>query len=403
MKLLFFSLVIVLLAAIIAVAAHKDPGYLLINYHGWVIESSVLFALTILVVLFVVFYISLRFLVQTRHMPQRLQQWQQQRHISQAGESLTSGLIELASGNWSKAEKKLLRHVEHSQSPLLNYLGAARAAQKRGDEERRDYYLRQAHETTPAAELAIGLTQADLQLSQGQLEQALATLSHLRQLAPKHALVIKLLLRLYNKLHDWDRLLEIVPLAVKYKVIDKQQAQHCSATAYAALLLLAAEVHASEVLEQCWQRVPKALRQEHQVLRAYVDGLLQLQQGAVAEKMLVQALSHTWHDDLIYLYGFLPDTDINRQIRYAESWLSDHRQDAGLLLTLGRLCRRRQLWAQARQYFEASAAIEPRSETFAELAQLLEQQGEQLQALTYYRQALQQLPGAPVRPMLDKP
>jgi HemY protein len=53
-------------------------------------------------------------------------------------------------------------HAQH-----LNYLAAARAAQRLGAGDRRDHYLRLAAQSAPEMEFATLLTQAELQRERG--------------------------------------------------------------------------------------------------------------------------------------------------------------------------------------------------------------------------------------------
>jgi len=123
---------------------------------------------------------------------------------------LNQGLIDLAEGRFSQSEGKLVKLIEHAENPLLNYLAAARAAQQQGNYDQRDNYLKAAHEAKPEAEIAIGVTQSDLQLASGQTERALATLMNLRSLAPKHDYVLKLLARVYSQIGEWELLAELL-------------------------------------------------------------------------------------------------------------------------------------------------------------------------------------------------
>jgi HemY protein len=68
--------------------------------------------------------------------------------------------------------------------------------------------------------------------------------------------------------------------------------------------------------------------------------------------------------------------DPGKQLQTAESWLKNHTDDAGLLLTLGRLCLQSSLWGKARDYLESSLRLQRNPEACAELARLLAQLGE---------------------------
>ena len=50
----------------------------------------------------------------------------------------------MAEGKWNQAERRLTAHADRAETPLLNYLGAARAAQLQRAYDRRDRYLREA-------------------------------------------------------------------------------------------------------------------------------------------------------------------------------------------------------------------------------------------------------------------
>jgi HemY protein len=399
MKWLFTAIAFLLLAVIAAVIARDDPGYLVINYQDWVIETSAVLAVVVLLLFFAALYLLLRLYINTRRMPKFVRRWRRHRRAERANAALTNGLLELSRGDWRKAERLLLRHVDNSETPLLNYLTAARAAQKQGDDQRRDHYLQQAYKVMPKAEVAIGLTQAELQLKQGQMEQALATLTHLRQQAPRNMTVLKLLLRLYVQLHDWERLLELVPVTLKHKVIDRDEARRLEIKAHTALLQQASDDQ--QHLHDAWQRIGKTMRHNNTVLQAYVRGLIRHRQGGEAEALVNQALERDWDPELARLYGQLDGADVGRQIRYAEEWLTHRRHDPVLLLTLGRLCLRNRLWAQARQYLETSMSLEPSMETCTELAHLFEQQGENDKALRYYRQGAQLIGYGTSLPALD--
>ena len=122
---------------------------------------------------------SFKFLRGLWHLPGSIKNLSQNRRYDKARRQLNQGLIDLAEGRFEQAENHLMRLVDFSESPLVHYLAAARAAQLQGKHDARDNYLKAAHEANPDAGLAIGVTQAELQLAHLQTEQALATLTHL--------------------------------------------------------------------------------------------------------------------------------------------------------------------------------------------------------------------------------
>ena len=170
-----FAAIVVVAVILSAFAAHfllGDPGYVAINFRGYLIEMSVPVLLGLAVLLLFSVWL-IRRLVQT---PKRLGEAAGRYRSARAGLKLTRGMIEVAEGNFARGEKLLARAASTSDAPLFNYLQAARAAHLQGKDERRDEWLKLAYEQTPEAANAVLLTQAELQLDREQYEQALATL-----------------------------------------------------------------------------------------------------------------------------------------------------------------------------------------------------------------------------------
>ena len=100
----------------------------------------------------------------------------------------------------------------------------------------RDNYLKAAHDANPDAGLAIGVTQAELQLAHRQTEQALATLTHLHTVSPKHDYVTMLLARAYHELHDWHALVELLPDVRRKKLLNSSRLREMELDGYAGVL-----------------------------------------------------------------------------------------------------------------------------------------------------------------------
>jgi HemY protein len=385
MKLLLKIILVAVLGVALALVARQDTGYVLIARSPWVIEISLTLFIVILLASFVAAYFLIRFLVNSWGLTRRVHDWQERRSVVHARKSLNKGLLELAQRHWGKAEKLLTQHVEHSESPLLNYLAAASAAQEQGADTRRDQFLSRAHESMPGADVAVGLTQADLQLRHGQLEQALATLMHLRSLAPKHPYVLKLLMRLYSELHDWESLHKLMPELRKRKVSDEATLDAVEANVYGELLNATTE---QQQLQQLWQQVPRRLRYDVTLLQSYVRGLLRFNADETAVTVLRDALKKTWDHKLLLLYAQCKAVDVARQLSWAEQWSAEHGKDPVLLEVLGHLAVRNQLWGKARAWFEASLGQLPQPRTYRALGDLLERLEEPERAAECYRKGI---------------
>ncbi|MDZ7661445.1 heme biosynthesis protein HemY [Thiohalophilus sp.] len=386
MKWLFYAFLILLGGVLLGLLAYQDPGYVLISRGEHTVEMTLSLFVSAIVIGFIVLYMLIRTVVRSWHVPARWRRWRKLRRRRKARQSSNRGLIELAEGNWRRAERALIKHVRESDTPLLNYLSAARAAQKQHAHERRDHYLSLAHNSAPGADIAVELTQAELQLAHGQLEQSLASLMHLQSLAPHHPHVLYLLVQLYEQLHSWGDLQVLLPQLDKYKVLSESEHDQLSKKVY--LNLLQMNQHKAESLNNIWQQMPRDLRHDHALIEEYARHLIDLAQHDTAEAILRDAIKRDYNSELVRLYGLAKSSTPERQLQQAEHWLKGRENNANLLLTLGRLARRCELWGKARSYLEASLGNHELAETYRELGQLLDKLNEREQAAEYYRKGL---------------
>ncbi|HHI77618.1 MAG TPA: heme biosynthesis protein HemY [Gammaproteobacteria bacterium] len=379
---------VVLAGAVLGVVVAHDAGYVLLSFGHWTVEMSLALLVLLLALLFGGLYFLIRLMVRTRRLPGDLRDWKQRRGARKAQEAMTRGLLEMSEGNWRAAEKRLVRHAEQSETPLLNYLAAARAAQLQGAHDRRDAYIRLAHEHMPSADVAVSLTQAELQLADNQLEQALATLRHLRQVAPRHTYVLRLLRRLYEQLGDWEHLRELIPELRRAKVVPPEELRALEIRTHRKLLENAFLSTDARDLDRAWAAVPKAIRSDPGLVGDFAGYLEERGRDEEAEKLLRAALRQGWDEHLVELYGLLDSPHPGHQLARMEKFLKEHPDDPVLLLTLGRLSMRARLWGKARAYLEASIARGGPVDAYRELARLLEHMGEEAEALQVYRKAL---------------
>jgi HemY protein len=313
-------LVIIVLGAVLLV--RDDPGLVLLRYRDYEVKTSLAFALVALIVVVIAIYYCVRLLRGLWRLPLSVQRLSQDRRFSKARRQLNQGLIDLAEGRFEQAENHLVRLVDFSESPLVHYLAAARAAQLQGKYDARDSYLKAAHEARPDAELAIGVTQAELQLAHQQTEQALAALMHLHGIAPRHDYVTILLARAYYELKDWQALVEILPDVRRRKLIKEAKLVEMEVAGYCGILELATSSQSS--FEQAWSKIPKALQADPRMIHLYLD--LMVEQGwhnSSAEQLVLKSLNKQWNDDLIEVYGRFQAKDANVQLARVEKWLDD--------------------------------------------------------------------------------
>ncbi|WP_456448905.1 heme biosynthesis HemY N-terminal domain-containing protein [Thiolapillus sp.] len=393
MKLLLQACLFLVLGGLAAWVVHRDPGYAFLAWGNWSLETSLAMLVILGAIALGLLYYLLRFILGLFHVPGTLAAWRQARRQRLARQQLTRGLLEFAEGHWDKAEKLLVGGAELSDTPLLNYLAAARAAQRQGAYERRDTYIRLAHRHMPTADVAVGLTQAELQLAHQQFEQALATLKHLREAAPRHTHVLRLLARLYEQLGDWEQLRQLLPDLRKAKTASPESLDALEQRLWRALLEEAGGALEASRLDTIWLKMPRQLHREPSIVVAYATQLHLRQLDEEAGELLRGLLKKHWSEEAVQLYGLLDMEDPAAALTTAESWLQGHELDPVLLLTLARLSLRDRLWGKARSYLEAAIANGAGLDARRELGHLLDALGYEKEAAEVYRQAVLALPG----------
>jgi len=394
MRLLLLSLLALICAVAIGSVAGSDTGYVMMTISGWTIQTSATLFVIILFLSFVALYFSVRSLVRFWQMPKQIKTWRHHRNQRRAEKYLTQGLIHMTEGRWKKAEHDFCKAAPYSRSPHVNYLYAARAAQELRSVDRRDEYLRLAYHHNPDASIAVGITQAELQLSQAQTEQALATLKHLQQKQPNQIQVKQLLLDTYTDLNDWQSVLKLIPSIGKTSIYSREQIQAKQLDAYAGLLKEAGSLNNKEKLNTVWSSIPRKLQQHFYLMEVYINERLKFDGTADCELLLRSALKKQWDNMLVRLYGLVVSGDKNKQLAIAESWLQNHARDAVLLLSLGRICRRNKLWGKASDYLQESIDVEAIPEAYYELAKLHEHEENREQAAMCYEKGLELATGA---------
>ncbi len=377
---------IIFLAAVwLGLQLQHDPGYVLIAFHQWTIESTLWVAIPLLLVLLAVLYSLLATTRWIMHLPMAWRIWRKKQRIHKAQETTRRGLIEFSEGYWLKAKNHLIAALPHAESPLLNYLTAARAAQELGDNKLRDAYLQEAQQSVPEATIAVELTQAKLQLASQQWQQALVTLNHLRDAIPHHPYVLKLLMHLYQTVNDWPQLIALLPEVKRHAICSAQEFDQLQQQTYWHALQNVILQQNPLAVSNFIKNLPKPLKKDPTLMATYCRYLMANNQDKEAEQVLRSNLHQRLDPELIELYGRIPS---QAQLKFTESLLKLYPNSAVLCLCLGRICTNHNLWGKAKTYFEESIKHQPTPAAYAELGQLLEQLEDRSGACKAYRKGL---------------
>ena len=393
---LIYTLCVILLGGLIGTLVMIDPGYMMISYGSVTLEASLWAGILVLLLVVLLLWVVVRLAGVAFKGAGDLSAWNTHRRMRGARQQTVQGVLAAAEGDWERARRVLATSAERSETPFINYLNAARAAHELGDSAQRDEYLHRARESTPGSDLAIGITQAELQLSKGEWQKCRTTLDGLTKDAPKHAYVLKMLKAVYEAQDDWEAMESLLPSLGRNRAVDAEELARLEQKTWLAKVQRSVSEEKSEAsgssLAEIWKQVPRSLRRSGHWVLGFSRLAATHGAGPLAETALRECLNRDWSDALVAEYGCLEGEDVNQQLSTAERWLKGRPDNAVLLLTLGRLAMRNHLWAKAREYFEASLAVERSAEAAAELGRLCASLGDYETGAGYLKDALFEVP-----------
>lgn len=343
---LMFMLLVILIAAIVGTLLYQDPGYVLITAGKWSLETTLATAAILLVATMSLLWLIISCLHYLCSLPAAIHSWLMRRRAEKAAIATQKGLIEFTEGDWHAAKQHLTRALPDIGAPLVNYLMAARAAQEMGNIELRDNYLGEAQKLMPEASTAIELTQAELQLSNKQWEQARATLKHLYLINPQHPQVLKMLLQLYQTTGDQEQIIQLLPDLKRRKLLPPEELA--------------------------------ALQAEY---------LIQQKEFVAAEALLKKSLNKYFTSKLATLYGILPEA---ASLEFLEKLPQKHPDSAELYLAIGKISMHNKLWGKAKTALETSLKLAPTTDTYLTYGKLLEIMHDDKGAAVAWRNAAMQ-------------
>ncbi len=296
---------------------------------------------------------------------------------------------------------------------MINYLAAAYAAHQRGDRDAWMNCLEAAEQKYPEARSTVNSLRAQLLFKSNHLEQCVAVLQQMKTSSLNDKSLLQLLKEVYLKLNDWEELEKLLPALEKNDVINEAEAESIRVRIFMENLYAISKRRAdfsdaeiSGQLEKVWRKCPAPYKQDERIVRHYADILFNLDQREASAKVIEHALRKNWSDELVERYGELDFASPQRQLLSAESWIQDRPGNAKLLLALGRIAMRNELWGKAREYFETSIDVSASAAAHGELARLLKCLGEPDLADTHQEEFVRgigaELPRLPMPKALSK-
>jgi HemY protein len=254
---------------------------------------------------------------------------------------LGEGLDALHGGHYQRAEHLLSRAADEGHDSAVARIAAAQAANARGD-----IAAAQAHIAAldPKHATARAIALAEQALADERPTDALVALdaADAQPLPPRGQALRAQALATSGKSAEAYGLLGALRQqhALPDALLDEMQERWA-----ASALHEAADANA---LADIWDRLPKDVRNDADVVGAYADRAAALRWDDAALKSIEQALDARWDESLAARYGALPVAGrIEQRRANVERWLQSHPSSPALLLALARLDRAEGRWPQA--------------------------------------------------------
>lgn len=384
MRWVFWILGLFACAVAFALALRFNTGYALLVWPPYRVELSLNLALLLLVAGFTVAYLLLQFTFGAIGLPAKVREFRERRRRENARGMMLAALQAFFEGRYGRAEKAAATAIESGESPVLGAVLAAHAAHELRHYEQRDSYLARAEKLAPDDGAIRIIAAAEMLLDQRHFQEALLALEALPE---KHTTALRLELKAQQQAKNWEHTLPLIDQLERRGVFDAAQAGQLRSYAHAENLKR--QTFDRHSLEEYWQHIPAQQKRDAKVSAAAARCFMALDDCAQANRIVEQALEVEWNSALVGLYAECAGGEATRQIERAEKWLNNNPHDAVLLLVLGKLCARQELWGKAQSYLEASISVEPTYSAQMALAQLHEQLGSPDAAHRHYRESLE--------------
>ena len=306
---LIILLIVVVAAGWIGTLVARDPGYVLISYDGATIQTGFWVLIGGLGLSVVGGYYLLKFFGVASRSATYYRRWQGERKLQKSIQLTQKGLIFLQEGTHDRALKFLVSGAENSESPGINYVSAADAADQLGNAELREQNLRLARESDKEMHLAAMVAEAKMCTRRADWQKCIASLKG----APDNDVVLELKKNALLQLGSWQALSDLMP-ALRKTVVDRQAQKEF---------------------------------EKHVALHDEVE----------IELVLRNAVKKEWRDQLVVRYGDATRETVTRRLKVAEGWNKNHSDDYALHLCLAQLNEQAGNKEQAMASYQQSIAI----------------------------------------------
>ena len=381
MKLVLWTLFLLLLIGLGVNFLLEDNGYVLVQFLEYSLETS----LPIFGLILVAAYLLIRLIAVVWNSPSILKQRLAAKKIEKSNQRILDGLKLIGTGEFAKAEKKIKSAVNDVDGSVLSYLMAAEASHKDGNPESSKDWFERAKRQFPEIETYINLYAAKLMIESKNYDAALQSINTTLKDEPSNPIALKLLSQVCYETSDWKSLTHKAK-TVLGQTGSNLKLEQCFSEAF---IHQARAVSGDEQeLKNLWNKLPSAIENMPSILAVRLESIMAHGQHDSAEKELRKVIPKTWNHRLIKLYAKLDTPDLATLSKRIDRWLVDRPRDANLWLAASQLAKRDELWTQAKQFLERSIENKETSLAYNELGLILLELGQEDEAIKVFNKAL---------------
>ena len=381
MKLVLWTLFLLLLIGLGVNFLLEDNGYILVQFLEYSLETS----LPIFGLILVAAYLLIRLIAVVWNSPSILKQRLAAKKIEKSNQRILDGLKLIGTGEFAKAEKKIKSAVNDVDGSVLSYLMAAEASHKDGNPESSKDWFERAKQQFPEIETYISLHAAKLMIESKNYDAALQSINTTLKDEPSNPIALKLLSQVCYETSDWKSLTHKAKTVLGQTGSNLKLEQCFSEAFNHQARALSGE---KQELKNLWNKLPSAIENMPSILAAKLESIMTHGQHDSAEKELRKVIPKTWNHQLIKLYAKLDTPDLATLSKRIDRWLVDRPRDANLWLAASQLAKRDELWTQAKQFLERSIENKETSLAYNELGLILLELGQEDEAIKVFNKAL---------------
>jgi heme biosynthesis-associated TPR repeat protein len=369
-KHLFYFILISIITVSLGVLFTGDPGYILIIFKQWQIQTSLVVILLSIITILFLFKFAVELVKILCFLPAKITKAIRSIRFHSQEKQLEKGMEAYFQEQWQDAVLQL-QHQPHKEMWPVQLL-AAEAAQNEGKLEIRDQFIENALLSSPKTRNSILLFQAKLQFNQKQFEQAQATLNSLpldfqSQSTPWNLLQLKL------DEHFQQDEVGLQRLKAKKSLLQRHpQFEEFYLTFLTNCIKKAIQNQKVEQAYTLYKQAPKNI-QLSPVLLLTLAPHLDINQKA--QKDIYKQIKKTLkiQIDNRLLQNIVDYPERQDWLSFLEKLTEHHPRHALLFTVIGQLKAKQKLWGSALASLRTSIEIHPTSLAYSEMANIYTQ------------------------------